>query len=150
MKPKTLKQRFVTAILLVIISSTIFSLSAKAGVDSYSIYLNNKLLLTQSISKPLTLQSLQLEKANPNDELIIYYTQCNAPDKIGSGRKLIVKDAEGKTLKEWKFKDVKGSDKGMVIPVKELLALQKGKEASSLAIFYNSTNAYNEQKLASL
>ncbi len=91
-----------------------------------------------------------MDKANPNDELTIYYNQCNAPNKIGSGRSIVVKDAEGKKIKEWKFEDVKGSDHAMIIPVKELIGLQKKKGASSLVLFYNAEKLEKEQKLASL
>src|SRR3712207_2527595 len=108
----TFKAAFVKAFMLAFISCMIFAVTANAGVDSYSIYLNKKLLFKHSMDKPLTLQSLQLDKANPNDELIIYYTQCHAPNKIGSGRSIVVKDAEGKKIKDWKFEDVKGSDNG--------------------------------------
>ncbi|MEJ7828311.1 MAG: hypothetical protein WKF91_08955 [Segetibacter sp.] len=150
MKLRMFKPTFVKAFMLAIISSMVFAVTANAGVDSYSIYLNNKLLFKQSMDKPLTLQSLQLDKANPNDELVIYYTQCNAPNKIGSGRTIVVKDADGKKIKEWKFADVKGSNNAMMIPVKELIALQKKKGASSLALFYNAEKLEKEQKLASL
>ncbi|MBA2760694.1 MAG: hypothetical protein H0U39_01795 [Segetibacter sp.] len=150
MKLRMFKPTFVKAFMLAIISSMVFAVTANAGVDSYSIYLNNKLLFKQSMDKPLTLQSLQLDKANPNDELVIYYTQCNAPNKIGSGRTIVVKDADGKKIKEWKFEDVKGSNNAMTIPVKELIALQKKKGASSLALFYNAEKLEKEQKLASL
>ena len=150
MKRRTFKHTFVKAFMLAIFSCMIFAVAANAGVDSYSIYLNKKLLFKQSMDKPLTLQSLQLDKANPNDELIIYYSQCNAPNKTGSGRSIVVKDAEGKKIKEWKFEDVKGSDHAMIIPVKELIALQKKKAASSFVLFYNAENLEKEQKLASL
>src|SRR5215210_90456 len=125
MKRTTFKHTFLKAFMLAVISSMIFAVTANAGVDSYSIYLNKKLLFKQSMDKPLTLQSLQLEKANPNDQLIIYYTQCHAPKKTGSGRSIVVKDAEGRKIKEWKFEDAKGSDHAMIIPVNEMIALQK-------------------------
>ncbi|MBA4139023.1 MAG: hypothetical protein H0X70_00705 [Segetibacter sp.] len=150
MKRRTFKHTFVKAFMLALISCMIFAETANAGVDSYSIYLNKKLLFKQTLDKPLTLQSLQLDKANPNDELTIYYNQCNAPNKIGSGRSIVVKDAEGKKIKEWKFEDVKGSDHAMIIPVKELIGLQKKKGASSLVLFYNAEKLEKEQKLASL
>jgi len=150
MKLRTLKHTFVKAFMLAVISSMIFAVTANAGIDSYSIYLNKKLLFKQSMDKPLTLQSLQLDKANPNDELVIYYNQCNAPNKTGSGRSIVVKDAEGQKIKEWKFEDAKGSDNAMIIPVKELIGLQKKKAASSLVLFYNAENLEKEQKLASL
>ncbi len=150
MKLRTFKPAFVKAFMLAVISSMIFAVTANAGVDSYSIYLNKRLLFKQSMDKPLTLQSLQLDKANPNDEIIVYYTQCHAPNKIGSGRSIAVKDAEGKKIKEWKFEDVKGSDQAMRISVKELLGLQKKNATSSLVLFYNAENLEKEQKLASL
>jgi hypothetical protein len=150
MKSITFKQAFLKAFMLGIVSSMIFAVTANAGVDSYSIYLNKKLLFKQSMDKPLTLQSLQLDKANPNDKLVIYYSQCNAPNKTGSGRSIAVKDAEGNTVKEWKFEDVKGSSQEMTIPVKELINLQKKKQTSSLGLFYNAEKLQKEQKLASL
>jgi hypothetical protein len=150
MKRETFKPAFVKAFMLAVISCMLFTVTAKAGVDSYSIYLNKQLLFTQSMNKPFTLQSLQLDKAKPGDQVIIYYTQCNAPNKIGTGRSIVVKDAEGRKIKEWKFEDVKGSNNAMVIPVRELLALQKQKGASSLALFYNAERLEREQKLASL
>ncbi len=150
MKQGTLKRTIVKAFTLAIFSSMIFSVTANAGVDTYSIYLNKKLLFKQSIDKPLTLQSLQLDDAKPNDELIIYYNQCNAPNKTASGRSIVIKDAIGKTIKVWKFDDVKGSNQAMIIPIKELIALQKKSATSSLFLVYNAVNPAKEQKLASL
>ncbi len=150
MKHKTLSHVCSKAFTLAIISSMIFAATANAGVDSYSIYLNKKLLFKQSMDKPLPLQKLQLDKANPNDELIIVYNQCNAPNKTGRGRSIVVKDAEGKTIKQWKFEDEKGSGQAMRIPVKELIALQKKIASSSLFLFYNAANPAKEQKLANL
>jgi len=150
MKHRTCKPNFVKAFLLAIVSSIVMVVSANTGVDTYSIYLNNKLLFKQSMDKPLPLQSLRLDKAEPNDKLIIYYNQCNAPDKVGKGRSIIVKDAEGKKIKEWKFGDGKGSDNAMIIPVGELIGLQKKSGGSTLVLFYNAENPVKEQILARL
>jgi len=150
MKRRIVKHAFVKAFLLALIPFMVFAATANTGVDTYSIYLNKKLLIKQSMDKPLMLQSLHLDKASPNDELIIYYNQCNAPNKIGRGRSIIVKDAEGKKIKEWKFEDVKGSNQAMIIPVKELIDLQNKKTASSLVLFYYAENPGREQMLASL
>jgi len=149
MKPDLFKQRFVKAFILVMVACSLVAVTARAGVDSYSIYLNQKLLFKQSMDKPLALHSLELGQANPNDELIIYYTQCNAPNKIGSDRSIVIRDAEGRKVKEWKFEDATGPDNAMKIPVREILALQK-KGASSLVLFYNAEKLQREQKLASL
>ncbi len=123
--------------------------SARAGVDTYQIYLNDKLILQQSVLNPLSLSTLPITKANANDKLVIYYSQCNAPNKIGKGRSLVIKDASGKLVKEWKFTDTEGSSR-MEIPVKELLALEDKFASNTLTIFYTAQGMAKEQKLISL
>ena len=142
-----MKQTFFKGILascltLTLISAAAFLQPVFAGVDSYEIYLNKKLVVKQFVTQPLTLSSLQLNEANSNDVLVIYYNHCGA---IGKGRSIAIKDDNGVVLKEWKFtdatgsdkfSDVTGSDKGMSIPVKDLLALEK--KGASLSLYYSS------------
>ncbi len=123
--------------------------SARAGVDTYQIYLNDKLILQQSVLNPLSLSTLPITKANANDKLVIYYSQCNAPNKIGKGRSLVIKDASGNMVKEWKFTDSEGSSR-MEIPVKELLALENKFASNTLTIYYTAQGMAKEQKLISL
>ena len=101
---------------------SLLSFNVKAGGDSYKIYLNNKLILEQYVTQPLNIKSLQLDNANANDKLVIYYSHCG---QVGKGRSLTIKDNKGKILKEWKFANTAGSNESMVIPVKELLELIK-------------------------
>lgn len=111
---------------------TLLSLRAHAGGDYFKVYLNNKLIIDQPVWEPLNLQQLQLDKANENDKLTFHYSHCG---KLGSGRKIAVQDAKGKVIREWKFADAPGSKQsGMVIAVKELLALQQ----SDLRFFYTA------------
>ena len=128
---------------------TLFTASATAGLDNYSIYLNNKLVLRQAVNEPLNLQGLQLDKAQANDQLVIYYSQCQAPNKIGKGRSIAVKDDQGNTIKEWKFADVSGTDNGMKIPVKELLELKKGSKGN-FTLVYAASQLPKGQKLTGL
>jgi len=111
------------------------SFTAKAGGEVFEIYLNNKLILSQPVHKPFTLHSLQLDKANKDDQLVIYYHHCGA---TGKKRTIAIKDDKGNTIKEWKFADASGSNKGMTIPVKELLQLQKNYSQTNLNIVYFS------------
>lgn len=127
-----------------------FASTAKAGLDSYEIYLNNKLLLRQAVNQPLSLESLQLTERNSNDQLVIRYFQCNAPNKLGSNRNIIIKDEQGRKVKEWKFKDASGANTAMVIPVKELLQLREKNAGISLGIFYTAEGHPQEQQLTSL
>lgn len=126
------------------------TVTAKAGLDSYEIYLNNKLILKQYVNQPLSLKNLPLSKAGADDKLTIYYSQCNAEGKSGKGRRIAVKDKKGNIVKEWKFADAKTGDTGMVIPVKELLALEKNGGGSQLDLYYIAEGRPDGQMLASL
>lgn len=129
------KQAFIKTLALATICLTTFSFTSKPGGDVYQIYLNDKLILKQYSTQPLTMQSLQLTKANINDQLVIYYSHCGT---VGKGRTIAIKTEKGTVLKEWKFADTNGSINGMVIPVKELLQLEKIADGTQLSIYYAS------------
>ena len=112
------------------------SFTAKAGGEGFEIYLNNKLILWKAVNKPFSLHNLQLDKANKDDQLVIYYHHCGS---TGKDRAIVIKDEKGNTIKEWKFADASGSNnKGMTIPVKELLQLEKNYSQTNLNIVYFS------------
>src|SRR5215831_1685092 len=118
-----------------LLCSTIFSFAAKAGGDTYAVYLNNKLIFKQA-GLETSVNNLQLSKANYNDELVIYYSHCG---QTGTGRSIVLKDDKNNILKEWKFADASGSDVSMKIPVKEILELQKKNANASLSLVYFSS-----------
>jgi len=132
-----LRQTFKPAWAVAALTSVILMLQAFSvgGVDVFEIYLNNKLLFQQAANKPFTLQSLQLDKRNINDELVIYYNHCG---ESGRQRSIAIRDDKGNTLKEWKFTDASEVRSAMRIPVKELLQLDKNYAHSSLTIFYSA------------
>ena len=111
----------------------LFTFTAKAGGDSYEIYLNNKLILKQFVTQPLNIRNLQLDKANSNDRLIIFYSHCG---QTGNARSIAIKDDNGNIVKQWKFADATGSNKSMIIPVKELLQLEKNNTKTHLNLYY--------------
>jgi hypothetical protein len=122
------------------------SFSAKAGIDSYQVFLNNKLVLQQSVLDPLNLSMLSISKANLNDKLVIYYAQCHAANKIGKSRRLFIRDEAGNMVKEWKYQDNEGTS-GMEVPVKELLELENKFTGSTLTIYYIAAGMGREQRL---
>jgi hypothetical protein len=126
-----------------------FSLFSLLGVDRYEIYLNNKLILNQSLEKPVALQDLKLTDANSGDILTIRYMQCTAPDQMGKSRSLALKDATGKIVKEWKFKDASEGRTEMTIPVKELLQAQKS-SGDEVVLYYFADDRRSGQALAGL
>jgi len=110
---------------------TFLSLTARAGGESYEIYLNSKLICKQVNGKFLCGEKgLQLSKSNINDNLVITYNHCG---RSGTGRTVIVKDEHDRKLKEWKFDD----NATITIPVKEILNLQKGSNGG-LKLYYFS------------
>lgn len=139
---------FLKALCLLILSVPVLSASARFGGDGYAIYLNDKLIVSQSLAKPLNLKTLPITEKNVGDRLVIRYTQCNAPATVGKNRVITLKNEEGKVVKEWRFKDLDGEAADMVIPVKEILALQKTSNGT-LSFFY-SADGNKLQKLAAL
>ncbi len=112
---------------------SLFTFNAKAGGDSYEIYLNNKLLLRQYVTQPLNIKSLEFDKANASDRLVIFYKHCGL---TGTGRSIAIKDENGKVLREWKFANATGSNESMVIPVKELMVIATNNNEIHLALYY--------------
>ncbi|RYY27510.1 MAG: hypothetical protein EOO04_09420 [Chitinophagaceae bacterium] len=148
MKQFITKTTIVKAILLIFLSLPFVGASAFGGADSYAIYLNDKLLVKQSLGDPLDLKTLPITEKNSSDKLVIRYMQCNTPSKVGKNRVITLKNDAGKIVKEWKFKDLDGEASDMVIPVKEILALQKS--ANGALSFYYSADGNKTQKLAAL
>jgi len=133
MQHTTLKQTFFSAVLCGLVSLLLTAFTSKPGGDSYEIYLNNKLLLKQFVHQSLSLNALSLTGAGANDQLVIYYSHCGV---TGKARSISVKDSKGNVLKKWNFKDAQSNRSGMIIPVRELRALEKANANNSLSLYY--------------
>ena len=70
--------------------------------------------------------------------------------KVAKGRSLVVKDELGNVLKEWKFDDSDNAKPGMVIPVKDILALQTTNSEKALKLCYQADNRPQPVVVASL
>ncbi len=129
------KSALVKTFTLIVLSLTVFTYASKAGGDRYEIYLNDKLITQQYVGKlAVDVSSLQLDKANYKDKLVIYYSHCGT---AGKGRSIVLKDEQNKIVKEWKFADAAGTDASMSIPVKDILGLQKNN--ATLKLYYFSS-----------
>jgi hypothetical protein len=140
-----LKQKCVLLSTMVLFSFPLFSLVAPGG-DSYSVYLNNKLVFTQWVTQPaISLKKVQLGPENYHDMLMISYSHCGV---VGKGRSIVIKDEQNNILKEWKFQDPTGSEKLMSIPAKEILDLKKNN--STLELFYFSAQQLPKGRMLAL
>lgn len=131
-------RRLIKPAALILILTSGVCLNAMAGGETYSIYLNKTLLFTRHVygKNQLDIKTLELGKANYNDQLLIYYYGCGTEAK---GRSIVIKDNNGKTLKKWVFAD-RTQGGAMVIQVREILALEKNKEVAKASLYYYSSN----------
>jgi len=138
------RKSFVIAGLLVALSVTLFSFKPGWGGDSFTIHLNNKLVLQQYLysDRDKTVKSLILQASNYNDELRVSFSHCG---QVGKSRTITIKNGQNKTLKQWRFTDNNAS---MTCKVKDILSLEKGN--TSLQLFYSSAEMPKGQVLASI
>lgn len=138
MKKIKFNQAYMIIFTLITLSFTLFSFSTKFGLDSYSIYLNDKLILKQTVNQPLSLRVLQLSSAKETDQLRIIYNHCTIKNGAGTSRSVSLQDEKGNILKKWVFADATGSDFNMTIAVKELLKLEKTHTGQELSLVYTA------------
>ena len=131
------------ALLGLLIAAPAFS--GSFGSDSFTIYLNNRLLLQQFVARHEGVKTLQLDQANPNDQLLIYYSHCG---RIGTDRSITLKDAQNRTIKQWHFADAEGANTAMTCKVKDILDCQKGN--TTIQLLYSSRELPEGRLLASL
>jgi hypothetical protein len=136
MKQIKFNRAFMILFTLITLGFTAFSFTTKFGLDSYSIYLNDKLILKQTVNQPLSLRVLQLNTAKETDQLRIHYTHCTIKNGTGTSRSVALQDEKGNILKRWEFADAVGSDLTMTIAVKELLKLEKNHASQELSLIY--------------
>jgi len=149
MKHTTFNHAFIKMFTLITLCFTAFGFTTKFGLDSYEIYLNNKLILKQAVNQPLSLRVLQLGKANDNDQLRITYKHCTVKG-AGTNRSIAIKDEKGNILKKFEFANATGPDLNMVISVKDLLQLEKNNINHELSLHYTARELPKGEMLASL
>ncbi|GEO07327.1 hypothetical protein AAE02nite_49910 [Adhaeribacter aerolatus] len=138
MKKMKFNQAFMMLFTLLTLGFTAFSFTTKFGLDSYSIYLNDKLLLKQTVNQPLSLRVLQLNTAQETDQLRIQYNHCTIKNGAGTSRSLSLQDEQGNILKKWVFADATGEDLKMIVPVKELRQLERTHANQALSLVYTA------------
>ncbi len=149
MKRETFNPAIVKQYMLAALCFIAFGFTTNAGLDSYEVFLNDKLILQNYVNKPLDLRKLQLHTASDQDELRIHYKHCTNKG-VGTGRSITIKDQKGNILKKWEFADASGSRSAMVIPVKILRELENRSDGSELSLHYTAQENPKGEMLASL
>src|SRR3954470_6769881 len=103
---------------LTLLSIILFSFSAVPGGDSFTVFLNDRLLLEQYVRGKDNAKTIALPVSNSGDVLKVNYSHCG---KMGIDRKITLKDGKSKTLRTWAFTDAAdGAASPMVCKVKEI------------------------------
>ncbi len=142
---KNLRQKLMKLAILTTVFSGLLSFACLAGGDVYEIYLNDKLVYKQEYKQVSGSNNLHLGDLNMNDKLVIKYSHCGV---TGQDRSIVIKDENGKIIKEWKFTEAKNNQSVMVIPVKELLDLKA--KTASLKLYYAAKQLPEGRMLASI
>lgn len=150
MKTSNVKSALTSAMLAIVIGLATMAFSPKLGLDSYEIYLNDKLILKQYINQPLNLRTLQLDKAAPEDLLWVKYNHCTIKNGSGSDRTIVLKDDKGHELKEWAFANNGTENKPMKVSVAELRQLEKEHADHQISMYYKSKELGDAELLAYL
>jgi hypothetical protein len=139
----------IRSLMLVALSTVLFSFSEKIGGDSFSVYLNDKLLLQQYVSRDVTVKSVSLNETATGDVLKIYYSECG---KIGRERNISLKDGKDNVLKSWHFPDAAegASNPPMICKVKDIMTLQKSNGNSIVKLVYSSRELPEGRILAAI
>jgi hypothetical protein len=138
----------IRSLVLTALCALMFSFSVNPGGDSFSIYLDNTLMLEQHVSRNAVTKALPLNENSGGELLKVYYSHCG---KIGNGREITIRDARNKALKTWNFPDVaEGTASGMNCRVKDIVALQKTNKSTVLNLVYSSRELPDGKLLATI
>jgi hypothetical protein len=144
MKNRNVWLLVIGSLMLIPLTAVLFSFAPAPGGDSFTILLNDKVLVEQLVPRDKSIKTISLTDADGNDELKVNYSHCG---KIGTARKIVFKD-QSKPLKEFKYSDVKGNGlPTMSIKVKDIVALQK---TGKVSLVYISDEMPEGKTLATL
>lgn len=136
----------IRSLVLTALCATLFAFSVNPGTDSFSVYLDNTLLLEQYVSRNAVTKTIPLNENSGGEMLKVYYSHCG---KVGTSRGISIRDEQNKTLKTWSFPDSEvGASSGMNCRVKEILALQKTSKNAVLNLVYASKELPDGRLLA--
>jgi len=140
-----MKQIIIKRLVWIALCATLFSFS-KIGGESYTIHLNDKLILQHYVASKTTAPSFSLDRAAPTDQLSIYYNECG---QIGKERSLTIKDEKDNVLKEWRFANATSEHTPMTCMAKDILAL-KQKDSNKLKLVYSTRELSKGRMLATI
>ena len=147
MKKQNLKTLAIRSLVFTIVATALFSFSRVPGGDSYTIYMNDKLLIQHYVHKGENPKTISLAGVTNNDVFKVHYSHCG---KMGVARVLQIRDNGLNPLKTWKFQDSPdGSASAMTCKATDVLALQQANPTRKISLYYTSLELPEGKMLAS-
>jgi hypothetical protein len=139
-KPRALFAGMATIALCLLL----ISFAPRPGGYSYTLHLNNKLVSEHYVTSKFETPSLTLTDQTMKGTLGIYFNECG---QIGQARKLSLRTADEKILKEWSFDNSTMKHDPMEISLKDVTTtIAPGK----WAVYYTSERVTKPQMLVYL
>ncbi len=136
----------VKGFLILFMSTCLFAFTPVIpGGDSYTIHLNNNRVVEHFVFSKAALPVISLAGSAAADQLSVYYNECG---KIGTARRLSVKDNQGRELKSWSFNDTTSEHTPLTCTVGDLQRLKHPN--NNLTLYYTSREVSKGQALATL
>ncbi len=131
--------------LVVLLSTALISFTKPFGGDFIRVYLDNKLVIEQFLHMEKGVKSLTLQPTHKAGKLKVQYSHCGV---AGKSRELIMRDAQNKEIRKWKYADGSEKDLSMNLQVKEILDAAKNK--SKINLYYSSREIPKGKQVLSL
>src|ERR1041385_164611 len=144
---KKINQHSWTALIVLAAFVALSSFALKPGTHSFQVYLDNKMIADQYVSRNMVVPVVALDPSEKHDDIIVKYSECG---KTVSGRTITLKSDRDKVLKDWHFNGTTSGFKyPMTIKVQDIIAL-KVNDGATLKLVYSSDDFKEGQEIASL
>jgi hypothetical protein len=138
---KKLNTQTVLAGLAIAVICLLSAFTTRPGGYGYTVHLNNKLVGEYYLTSTHQTPTVAVQNADLKSNLGIYFNECGS---IGAGRKLSVRSADQKTLKEWSFSNSTTKHDAMEVSIQDVGSLLS---SGKVAIYYTSERVTKPQLL---
>lgn len=143
MKQHVRRSLAMRSLLAIVMGTVLFSFSERAGLDSFTIYLNNEVLVQDYMKPERVVRNLSLDAGDAKDVLRVHYDHCGL---TGKGRSVSITGPKEEVLKTWRFSD--NTPPLMEISLKDIFAAG-GKVQEPVKLVYTSKELPKGSVLAS-
>jgi hypothetical protein len=144
----TMKKLHTQTVLAGLAAAVIFlvlsAFTTHLGGFGYTVHLSNKLVGEYYLTSTHQTPTVTVQNADLKSSLGVYFNECG---QIGAGRKLSVRSADQKIVKEWSFANSITKHDAMEVSIQDVAGLLS---SGKVAIYYTSERVTKPQLLVYL